>query len=286
MIRKSLKLHICLMLLLAAVGTISSATAAEFSVYDWWTNQPGMVDMDNNPVSPWWGNTYAGWSTSTLWSWMDAGQYTWTVPPLNVAPSDAQAYLEVEWAGHLDGNCFGWYDVTAPNVLHNIWPGPADGPDGPVRINLNPNQTIGFYLAWPDDDPLGNIQNIFFSDPTRNGPDGNPLTLDGSDVAPGYQHVRAFHDPNWGLADDTNLGWVLCWEDLPFPSNGGANYASAWANDASLDWAAGPEPDYNDMIVSVEFGIERLGRTPELSTWLLMSLSLAAIPVLRRRRRA
>ena len=75
------------------------------------------------------------------------------------------------------------------------------------------------------------------------------------------------------------------------------DYTGAWTkdpdgnastDDGPLGWYAPTEPDYNDFICSFRFYKETFDDniTPELSSIALLGLSLAGIPVLRRRRRS
>ena len=68
----------------------------------------------------------------------DSGYY-WTKEP------SKQGYFELkfEWAGMQNGNSFGWYDLTAPEVLHEIF----SGPDSPLKVKFAAaTNDFGFYL--------------------------------------------------------------------------------------------------------------------------------------------
>ncbi len=297
---------IAFVLVALLVGTVPAA-AAEYSVWDWWTNNQGaggMVDLDGNTVTPPWGNDYSSATTSDLWNLMTYDQY-FTVPSVPApAANSVRAYLHVEWSGHREYNYFGWYEPVLPGsgliTRHQLFAGGTDGssPDGTVSadIEVTAGQQIGFYLDYvpggrslTPDNPLYDPAASYFTEDNRNGDDATP-SLDSEDRddisglnswgTEGYRHVRVFKDPR------QSEGWsyILAWEDLPMTTKN-YNYAGAWADDSALDWARPTEPDYDDFIVRMEFRFHP-SDTPELSTWLLLGLSLAAVPVLRRRRRS
>lgn len=304
------RLTLCTLFLLATltIGTISSAFAVEYSVWDWWTNKQGgggMLDLNGKLVEPPWGNAFSGITTDNLWDLMTYNQ-GFTVPD-NPLGDPSKAWLHVEFAGHREFNYFGWYEPTlsgaGPFTRHQIFDGNVDNNGDPngvesADILLTPGQKIGFYLDYvpagkslePGDagyDPALS----FFTEDGRNGDDATPsaddLNRSGGPVnawgTTGFRHVRVFKDPT----EPSGMGWIMAWEDQPMTLDG-YDYAGAWdpTDTSSLDWAKGPEPDYNDMIIRFRFeGIPPPG-TPELSTWLLLGLSLAAVPVLRRRRRS
>lgn len=82
----------------------------------------------------------------------------------------------------------------------------------------------------------------------------------------GTQWVKVFADPS------TSNSWILAWEDKTTPGLGDFDAAALLRHTPD-------EPDFNDMIV-------RVRATPELSTVLLLGLSLVAVPVMFRRRRS
>ncbi len=301
---------IAFVLVALLVGTVPAA-AVEYSVWDWWTNNQGaggMVDLDGNTVTPPWNNSQSTATTADLWNLMTYDQY-FTVPSVPApAANNIRAYLHVEWSAHREYNYFGWYEPVLPGsgdiTRHQLFTGAADGssPDGTVSdtIEVTAGQQIGFYLDYvpvgrslTPDNPLYDPAASYFTEDDRNGDDATPsLDSENRDGGPanawgteGYRHVRVFKDPRASIFD----GWsyILAWEDLPMTTKN-YDYAGAWADDSALDWARPTEPDYNDFIVRIEFRFEEdlPTDTPELSTWLLLGLSLAAVPVLRRRRRS
>lgn len=272
----------------AAVSSASAYTQTERSIYDWWTNVGGI----NNA----WGSVFNLDDETDIWNQMTYDQY-WTAP----VSSTGWWRLEVEFAGHETGNEFGWYTPTLPGsglTYNPIFTGGES--DGSLDNQyFASSTTFGFYLNYTPGNATSPLYR-FFSEDDRNGNDsgngedrsGGPSNAWGTT---GYRHVRVFEDPIFDNA------WILAWEDLPMPSPGYAasDYNYAWSTvdgdtngvidgADSLRWGGGGEPDYQDMIVRFTLVEENEPPwdTPELSTWLLMSLSLAAIPVLRRRRRA
>jgi hypothetical protein len=60
--------------------------------------------------------------------------------------TQSRAALRLEIAGNADYNSFGWYDVTAPSVLYQIFAGPVDPGDGAASATFLPSAQYGFYL--------------------------------------------------------------------------------------------------------------------------------------------
>jgi hypothetical protein len=104
----------------------------------------------------------------------------WTSSGLNES-----AALRIEIAGLAGSNQFGWYDTTAPGVLHPIFTGPDS--TGAATIFL-PSPSFGLYLQ---------ADGIIFR------------TQSGTGADPGNQHLAVFHQPN------SEVFW-LGLEDLPF----------------------------------------------------------------------
>lgn len=269
--RAILKMPICsvFLVLLLLLGGLSSASATEYSVWDWWTNNQGaggMTDLDGNTIVPSWTDTlapydggqneYKSWSVDTLWDQLTGVEdrslkETWTT-----TEPGGWFHLEVEWAGYRGGNEFGWYSPTGADPtasqMHPIFEG-ADAQGATETPSLS-SAAFAFYLK----DPSG---NVYYSEEALNS----------------FRQVRVFVDPQQPQT------WILAWEDLP--ANAG-NASAVWTDASSLAWANPTEPDFDDMIVRCQVVSEGGAPTPELSTFLLMGLSLAAIPVMRRRRRS
>jgi len=246
------------------LGSLSPATAlTELSIFDWWN-----TDGD----APW-----AVTDANDLWADMQPATEVWTLPTYGQA--EGLWTLKVEYAGFRTSNKFGWYVPTdaegpgGPITYHEIFDGSADDNDtGIAYINLPTGLTeFGFYLEGPD---------------TGTGTDGRFHTEAGLDND--VKQDRVFQE----VGGSPNL-WAICWEDRPADGPAaGYDYDNAWLMDGGtsgrgnpLTWAYPEEPDYQDMIVTVEI-TERDLNTPELPTFLLAALSLAALPVLRRRRRS
>jgi len=254
-----------LVLSVALIGLlVPPAAAREYSIWEWWTDQAFLAD-DVTPVSPPWGNAYSGWTHAQLWAEM-IDKPTWTVPFAVPYPKiSGKSVLHIEYAGNATGNAFGWYDTDDTSTLNEIFAG-SDTAGASVEIDFTSMQgeEIGFYLnsaagGW-----------TFFSDPSDNNGAINDV---------GFKHLRVFEHP------DEDDSWVLAWEDKPMYSSG-YDYAAAWdESNEPLKWYTPTEPDYNDMILTFKWEWKGDRGTPELSTILLLGLSLAAVPVLRRRRR-
>lgn len=260
-----------------SLGTLSVASAGyEYSVWEWWTDKAKDFNTGTTPIPPPWGGAYSsGYTTANLWSFMGgAGQdnakqlETWTVP--TSLWNQGYTELQIEYAGWNGTNTFGWYQPVGqsappPTTMTELFNG-VDTIGATDTISLTAGQNFGFYLsgkdgAWYSEDELNAVGTG------------------------GQRQVRVFEDPRF----EPGYGWILCWEDQKADKSG-FDYSNAWSSDASLNWSNGPEPDYQDMIVSFYFQTKDNepppSRTPELSTWLLLGLSLAAVPVLRRRRRS
>lgn len=263
-------------LLAISFGT-ANAVQVEPSILDWWTN-----NQAHGAVSSPWGNTYGqtglNWGVGDLWNLMYANGTRpdadlWTAG--DGTSNEGAFVLQVEYAGNKNINEFGWYDPTNPTARNHdtdiytgnvLFPGPA-GPGTVATHIFTAGQTFGFYFTNTES------HTTFYSDQGLNG---------------GYRQARVFVDPSqatWAHPTD----WVMCWEDLP--NSGFANYAETWTTPSTLAWghdnSLDREPDYQDMILRFHIEAETFDNpTPELPTFLLAALSLAAIPVLRRRRRS
>lgn len=256
-----------LVLTAGAFSTASAARTGEYSVWEWWTNQAYTTD-GLTQISPSWGNDYAALTHDDLWDDYQilAQNQTWVVPdPSPWSTVDTHSVLEVEYAGWATNNVFGWYNPVLPDPITGggvIFSGPTGG-GATVDIDFTGyvGESIGFYLTA---NPQGSY--TWYSEADRNTTDNQT------------RHLRVFEHP------DEAGAWVLAWEDKPMSSIG-YNYDDAWDKDqAPLEWYAPTEPDYNDMILTFKWRIDGKLRTPEASTFLLLGLSLLAVPVLRRRR--
>jgi len=173
-------------------------------------------------------------------------------------------------------------DIMGYYVDQELW-GPAP-PYGSAEIKFEyagnaPTNTFGWY------DPGTLTKTEIFSGPDGYltgqksfSPGGSPFGFYlGMPAATFYtekslnsggtqQWVKVFNDPR-----GSSYGQILAWEDRTKPGLG------PFTAD-SLTLHAPDEPDFNDMIL-------RVTPTPELSTVLLLGLSLVAVPVVCRRRR-
>jgi hypothetical protein len=236
--------------MLVACLVAPASAGLEYSIYQWWTDQAKTSD-GTTPVHPDWGADYAAWTTADIW-----GQYvdleTWTIPTPAVP---GYAKIKYEYAGNASTNTFGWYE-TVGGAKHEIMSGPDDYLTAEKTITFVPpaaaGDTFGFYL----------------------GADGKTLytekALNAAVSGTQQRWVKIFKDPRAGHASE----WILCWEDknkpLEDPFTAG-----------SLATASPVEADFNDMIVTFKWQ-----PTPELSTILLLGLSLVAVPVVCRKRRS
>jgi len=247
---------------------VPPAAAREYSIWEWWTDQ-AKLENDVTPVHPPWGSAYSSLTAVQLWDdyQVIADNQTWVVPTPGLGNQMlGKSILEIEYAGWDESNKFGWYSPVLPGdpiTKHEIFDGSAawdsavDSPIFTVDFTAYAGQSIGFYLEVP------NITKTWYSEADRNTTDSNS------------KHLRVFTHPTEANA------WVLAWEDRPM-SVSGYDYDLAWSDKDALTWYSGTgEPDYNDMIL-----IFRWQETPELSTVMLLGLSLAAVPLLRRRRRS
>jgi hypothetical protein len=245
---------------------VAPAAAREYSIWEWWTDQAKDV-TDTTPIHPPWGAAYSAYTHDDVWNQMDIGKESWVVP---LDPWDnGLTLLRVEYAGWSELNTFGWYnpaDGSGPTVMNEIFGGSANtGAIATIDFSGYQGDTIGFYLGTP-----GSV--TWYSEAALN-----------SDTS---THVRVFEDV---VIPDS---WILAWEDKAMDTTDPVvyNYTDAWDKSKEpLKWyyESGNEPDYNDMILTFTWiNDEGEHRTPELSTFALLGLSLVAVPVLRRRRRS
>lgn len=257
---------------------VPPAAAREYSIWEWWTDQAKLKN-DVTPVHPPWGSDYSGLSSEDLWDdyQVIADNQTWVVPsPSPFSVISGKNVLEIEYSAWQTSNKFGWYNPVLPDdpiSKHEIFDGSAawdpavDSPIFSVDFTAYEGQSIGFYL---DNGSLSNPQT-WYSEADRNTTDSNT------------KHLRVFNHPKEANA------WILAWEDKPM-SSVNYEYDLAWTDKDSLKWHSGStpyaEPDYNDLILIFRWKKEGKLTTPELSTVMLLGLSLAAVPLLRRRRRS
>jgi hypothetical protein len=242
---------------LLVVCLVPPAAAREYSIWEWWTNQAFLND-DVTPVVPPWGGAYSAYTHDDVWNQMDIGKETWVVPvdPYN----NGKTTLEIEYAGWENSNTFGWYDTGSAATGQIFGGSDSAGAVATIDFSSYVGSSIGFYLG----SPLG----PWYSESALN--------------SDSKTHVRVFKDVN--IPDS----WILAWEDRTMDTPN-YKYADAWDKTKEpLKWyhEMGSEPDYDDMILTFTW-VDDDGnhKTPELSTILLLGLSLVAVPVLRRRRR-
>jgi len=235
--------------MLVACLVAPASAGLEYSVYKWWTDQAKTSD-GTTPVHPDWGAAYAAWTTADIW-----GQYvdleTWTIP---TPATPGYAKIKYEYAGDAKENTFGWYE-TANGAQHQIFAGADDYLTSEKTITFVPpaaeGDTIGFYL--------GAEGKTLFTEKALNA------AVSGTQ----QRWVKIFNDPR-----GASYGWIMCWEDKNKPTE---NPFTA----GSLASSTPVEADFNDMIVTFKWQ-----PTPELSTILLLGLSLVAVPVVCRKRRS
>jgi hypothetical protein len=220
----------------------------EYSIWQWWTGQAKTSD-GITAVLPDWGLDYALWTPAQVW-----GQYvdmeTWGPP--GAMPWSAK--IKYEYAGNAKTNTFGWYEDEGVGALkHEVMSGPDDYLTGWKALAPQPAEgsIFGFYL--------GATGKTLYTEKSLNA------AVSGTQK----RWVKIFTDPR----PDHPSEWILCWEDKNKPTEDPFTAAS-------LKTASPVEADFNDMILRVK------GATPELSTVLLLGLSLLAVPVMFRRRRS
>jgi len=245
---------------------VPPAAAREYSIWEWWTDQAFLTD-EITPVSPPWGSGHSTDTAADIWNNYMVDMPTWTVPLADPYPKiSGNSVLHIEYAGFATSNVFGWYAKSDPGTLNPIFVG-ADGSGASVEVDFTALQgdDIAFYLT------NGEVPTqTWHSDPADNiGVLGDA----------GLKHVRVFENP------DEDESWILAWEDRAMYTPR-YDYDAAWADSSALTWYAPTEPDYNDMILSFKWETKGDKGTPELSTILLLGLSLVAVPVVRRRRRS
>jgi len=239
---------------------VAPAAAREYSIWEWWTDQ-AMDVTDTNPIHPPWGAAYSAYTHDQVWDQQDivtigTHRETWVIP---TAPfTNGQTTLRVEYAGWASANTFGWYNADGMN---EIFDGSATEGDVALIDFSAATSPIGFYMT--------------------NG-DGVTWYSEAASNTDTSTHVRVFDDVV------TSDSWILAWEDKPMTTTEPVvyNYADAWDETKEpLKWyhELQKEPDYNDMILT--FSWEERPKTPELSTVVLLGLSLAGLPVVLRRRR-
>lgn len=249
-------------LLVACLVVPVFAADREYSIWQWWTDQAKTMD-GLTPVHPDWGAAYSAWTPANIWGDY-VHQQLWTIPTPAVP---GYAEIKFEYAGWANLNTFGWYD-PGTGTKHQIMSGPDNYLSGTKTITfvppMAPGDSIGFYLT------RGDGRTEYSQD-----------ALNASLSLTEQRWVKVFNDPR-----GPSNGWILAWEDSSRPSPDA--FVPNPANDP-LTWHAGApagsnEPDYNDMIVSFKW--RPATGTPELSTVLLLGLSLVAVPVMFRRRRS
>ncbi len=102
--------------------------------------------------------------------------------------------LLLEIAGNADHNEVGWYDTSAPTVLHTIWTG-ADSPTSGAGESFTPSTNWGLYLKGPG--------GTFYMNSALNTP------------ADGDQHFAIFQLSAASGAEKYEIGV----EDLPSGTN-------------------------------------------------------------------
>lgn len=157
----------------------------------------------------------------------------------------ADAIIIEEIAANSNINSFGWYEVGTPDVLHEIFPGPATLGDK-VTVALS-NSPIGFYL-----------------DPKNGVPNGTATFYSEQSLNPNALGQVAVFQSNSNAKD-----FVLAWEDLSLVNGRSHSY------DPNIS-----DGDFNDFVVKVN-----VPEPATLGLLGLSLLSLSGFSMIRRRRR-
>lgn len=150
-------------LLLILAGVSSGAHALTLANNGSWISW-STGDLNNNGT-PYWDGASSDGSNANIGDWMaNTGYFSGGAGPgvmpyygnaagtgvnnniyFNAQGSQAAGLL-LEVAGNANSNTFGWYDTTAPTVLHQIF----SGPDSPYNVQVFiPTSSFGFYLSGP-----------------------------------------------------------------------------------------------------------------------------------------
>lgn len=246
------------------LGLVVSAQA-DPNVYQWWMNEFG-TDASWDTEAEWVQN-YVLNSSGDLWRAngyydpdsdpnYDLTSYFW-----HDGWDSKTLQLKVEYAGWRNRNTFGYYQGSTRYELFN---GPAGA--GATASMTAPDGTFGFYA---DSSANGKRGGLWYTDASINAPvfdsDSEPDNSSTELTSPFMQAVVMKHPTA------TWEGWIIAWADADL-SQGEHMFGGSWAVS---------EPDYNDMIVSIE-------RTPELPPSALLmvgSLPLGMAYIRGRRRR-
>lgn len=265
-------------MVLAAASSLTYAAPAsgdEYSIYEWWTNK------DN--INKYWGNYQSGATAAGIWGQMVSKElWSWSVDGAGVnPPPSGKATLQAEYTALKAYTSLWMYEVDGGGNIVNttkIFDGsasPVPNVSGTWQGSVSLTNSFGFFITYADPQPNRWGTHTWYTEEARNG----------------QKQSRVFTNAGW-THPTKNPGWIIAWEDqnaktgADIPGNKVFEYDTAWSDPNSLTWGANHEPDYQDMILTFSLGSEDVPGTPELSTWLLVGLSLAAVPVLRRRRRS
>ncbi len=272
---------------LTAVG----ACAGEPNIYEWWLDEFG-----SDPT----------WATEELWVQnyvLNSQNGTWRAseyqdPDESGSGYDLTSYiwvdgwenkevrLEVEHAGWRWGNTFGIYDISdaaesgsdpwTAGVYYTLFDG-SDSAGATAATYMDVPD--GQFVFWLDSrTPGGDNGGRWVTDPSMNSPnldcrcepDNISSETGGSgDVDPPFMQCVVLEHPTAEFG-----GWILAWADADV-SQGEHMFGWHWAGGCCAS-----EPDYNDMIVSMQ-------KTPELPPSALLGLSMLPLGIayLRGRRR-
>lgn len=148
-----------------------------------------------------------------------------------------------EVAGNRNFNAFGWYDVSDPITLHQIFPG-AETPGAieTVVFSATDNVEVGFYL-----EPFPNALNgasIFYSQQGLNG---------------GIGQLAVFQNTS------SPREYILAWEDLSMRNGSSSVPPVGWVYNADTK----ADGDFNDFVVKVT--------VPEPATLGFLGLSILSL---------
>jgi len=108
----------------------------------------------------------------------------------------ATSVILEEIAGHRDHNTFGWYDVSSPSTLNQIFSGPENKSTDPVTVNFGTQTDFGFYLGSKND-------GAYYSEKSLNA---------------GGQQVLVFK------IEELSNTYLLAWEDLNMAGHSDADF--------------------------------------------------------------
>jgi hypothetical protein len=129
----------------------------------------------------------------------------------------ADVWLIKEVAGNKDYNSFGWYDVSDPSDLKEIFPGVENAPSNKSLV-FYPTTEVGFYLET--------IDRTFYTQ--------NSLNLGGKGQVAVFRNTKNAND------------FILAWEDITRTKDD---------NSEHKDITQYGDSDFNDLIVRIQVSV-------------------------------